>query len=58
MANFSTEQIDEIIRKQQILASARDQLLKEYIGIDQVINSVFDAVSPWFLFRICRKNRW
>jgi hypothetical protein len=50
MANFSKEHLDEVIKKQQILAYARDQLLKEFVGIDQVIEEVIDSVSPWFLF--------
>lgn len=40
----------EIIRKQKILDNAKTILKKEFIGIDQVIDEVVDALSSWYLF--------
>jgi len=40
----------EIIRKQQLLDSAREILKEEFIGINSVIDELIDAVNSWFLF--------
>jgi len=39
----------EIIKKQKILLQTKDQLKKEFIGIDNVIDQVIDLCSSWYL---------
>ncbi len=39
-----------ILQKKEILDKAREQLKKEFIGIDQVIDSVIDNLSSWYFF--------
>jgi hypothetical protein len=39
-----------ILQKQEILNQARTTLKQEFIGIDNIIDNVHDAVSSWYLF--------
>ena len=43
--NFSN-----LIQKQQVINYACEQLKKEFVGIDQVIDQVIDSISSWFIF--------
>jgi uncharacterized protein (UPF0128 family) len=40
----------EVILKQEILDKAKAILKQEFIGIDNVIDEVVDAISSWYLF--------
>ncbi|MDA3905142.1 MAG: hypothetical protein PF484_03615 [Bacteroidales bacterium] len=40
----------EIVQRQEILNSTKQQLKKEFIGIDQVIDDAIDSLSSWYLF--------
>ena len=40
----------ELIEKQAILQQAKETLKTEFVGIDQVIEEVVDAISSWYLF--------
>ena len=50
MARQLQKRYKEIIQKQEVLNAARQQLKKEFIGIDHVIDEVVDALSSWYLF--------
>ncbi|MBC7383172.1 MAG: AAA family ATPase, partial [Bacteroidia bacterium] len=41
---------EHIADKQQLLESARQQLKKEFIGIDGIIDSVIKSIATWFIF--------
>ena len=41
---------EHIASKQQLLESARQQLKKEFIGIDGIIDSVIKSIATWFIF--------
>ncbi len=40
----------ELIEKQTVLQQAKETLKTEFVGIDQVIEEVVDAISSWYLF--------
>ncbi|WP_373521720.1 hypothetical protein, partial [Aquiflexum sp.] len=40
----------ELIEKQAVLQQAKETLKTEFVGIDQVIEEVVDAISSWYLF--------
>lgn len=42
--------IESALQKQEVLDRAKATLKREFIGIDQVIDEVVDAISPWYLF--------
>ena len=48
-SNPKTER-DELLCKRQILENARDTLKSEFVGIDNVIDSVIDSTSSWYFF--------
>ena len=50
MAKQLQKQYEKIIQKQEVLNTAKQQLKKEFIGIDHVIDEVVDALSSWYLF--------
>jgi len=41
---------DKILSKQTLLNQANQQLKKEFIGLDSVIDEVISSISSWFLF--------
>lgn len=41
---------EEIIQKQAILINVTNQLKKEFVGINKVIDEVMNCMSSWFLF--------
>ncbi|MGY6521308.1 MAG: hypothetical protein ACXIUD_06235 [Mongoliitalea sp.] len=40
----------ELLEKQAILQQAKETLKSEFVGIDQVIEEVVNAISSWYLF--------
>jgi cell division protease FtsH len=48
--NLNTEQKNSIIEKHQYLESIRPILKKEFLGIDDVIDSTIDAIRPFYVF--------
>ena len=47
---YLNKQREEILAKQNTLEKAREQLKKEFIGIDDVIDEIISSVSSWYLF--------
>jgi len=43
---------ETIIAKQKILYQVREQLKREFIGIDNIIDQIINLVSSWFLFQL------
>lgn len=43
------ENKEEIIKKKKILKKAQEQLKKEFVGIDHIIDQVIASCSSWFL---------
>src|SRR6056297_2304490 len=37
-------------QKQQVLDHAKQTLKSEFVGIDRVIDKIFEWIGPWFLF--------
>ena len=50
MAERIQKKYQEIIQKQEILDKTKEILKQEFIGIDNVIEEVVDALSSWYLF--------
>ncbi|TVR36939.1 MAG: hypothetical protein EA392_13935 [Cryomorphaceae bacterium] len=50
MANQLINRQDELLRKQAILQEARRTLKEEFVGLNEVIDKVVDAISSWYLF--------
>ncbi|MCB0537562.1 MAG: hypothetical protein KDE33_08540 [Bacteroidetes bacterium] len=50
MAKQIQKRHKEIMQKQEILNKANAALKQEFIGIDNVIDEVVDAISSWYLF--------
>jgi hypothetical protein len=46
---LSKEVKNQILKKQEILKTAQNQLKKEFVGIDQVIDQVIASCSSWYL---------
>ena len=47
---------EEILHKQTLLNKAREQLKKEFVGIDKVIDEIVNAISGWFCFPSMQKR--
>ena len=47
---------EEILHKQTLLNKAREQLKKEFVGIDKVIDEIVSAISGWFCFPSMQKR--
>lgn len=41
---------EHIATKQQLLENAKEQLKKEFIGIDSIIDKVIKSITTWFIF--------
>lgn len=49
MANFQHKDYKDFLNKQEILINAKTHLKEEFIGIDNVIDEIIDALSSWYL---------
>ncbi len=50
MKKIISDLYSKLVAKRSILESARAQLKKEFIGLDNVIDQVIDLSSTWYLF--------
>jgi len=44
------EEKKEFFRRKGILESAKSELKKEFVGLNDIIDEVVDLIEPWYLF--------
>jgi cell division protease FtsH len=46
---ISRERKEEILKKRDILESAKKKLKKEFVGLDEIIDEIVDNIESWYL---------
>lgn len=50
MARYDKQQYETIVERKNILEDTRKQLKKEFVGIDNVIDTVIEMIGTWYMF--------
>mgnify|MGYP006291170041 CR=1 FL=1 len=47
---ITEEQKNEFLARREKLHSIKDQLKKEFVGLDQIIDEIIISIEPWYIF--------